>query len=163
MPSQPPVWQQASDPDRVTRLLELSDRAVAGDGPVPRRNPASTSRLVRDGSVFLLTDGDTDLAMITVCEAEPTEEGERYYPPTERPAYMRRLAVHPDRQGSLLAMQAVQHAIRIARQRGATALRCETNPDNEAALRLLQLQGFRTCSPSLEADGTRHVLLWRAV
>lgn len=160
-----PRWQQADDADRVHRLLELSDQAAAGTGPAPRRNPDSSRRLVEAGSVYLLSNGTDDLAMITVSSDDPTAEGEQYFPPTPQPRYMRRLAVHPDHQGNgtLLAMQAVQQAIRVARELGGTALRCETNPTNEAVMRLLALQGFLVCSPSLGPAETPHILLWRTV
>lgn len=160
-----PRWRLADDADRVHRLLELSDSAAAGHGPVPRRDPASTRRLVEADSVYVLGDDIADMAMITITDEDPTVDGLEHFPPTGRPIYMRRLAVHPGYRDSmpLLAMQAVRQAMKVATQRRATAVRCETNPANAAIMRLLNLLGFEVCSPRLGSAEVPHVLLWREI
>lgn len=150
--SMPDGWQQASDPDIVHAFLEASDRAVAGeDAQVPTRSRDSSQRAVEHGWVWLLIAEGRPVAMITVSPEWTGGNVLYHFPDTPKPLYMRRLAVTPGLQGSgsLLSLRAIRKAVEVAREQDATALRCETNPAGEQAVRVLESAGFVRHGPEL--------------
>ena len=158
-------WVRASDPAAVHALLVASDRATAGpDGEVPARNAAGTERAVAAGWVWVLRQDGVDVSMITV---SPEWTGSpavlEHFPATAAPRYMRRLAVLPELHGSgaLLSVRTVRKALEIAAADGGTAVRCETNPGDEGAVRVLRAVGFRRCGPEFGAPPRSAVLLHR--
>ncbi|MDG4829596.1 GNAT family N-acetyltransferase [Solwaraspora sp. WMMD1047] len=160
-------WYQASDPTRVHRLLEASDRASAGDSTdPPKRSMRSTERAVAAGWVWVLREDDQDVAMITVSTEWSGDAALlAHFPATDSPRYMRRLAVAPDRHGtgSLLSMRTIRKALEIAQSDGGTAMRCETNPRDEGAVRVLHALGFHRYGPEIGRPPTSAILLSRAL
>ena len=57
-------------------------------------------------------------------------------------SYLQRLAVHPEWQGNGMGRSLVRVAARSARAAGARAMLLNTQFDNEAALRLYEVEGF---------------------
>jgi ribosomal protein S18 acetylase RimI-like enzyme len=64
-------------------------------------------------------------------------------------AYLQRLAVHPDRQGSGLGTTLVADGLRWARRWGAREVLVNTQVGNEGAVRLYEQLGFRRCDEGL--------------
>ena len=142
MPVNSLAWCVARDPDAVHALLVTCDaKAAAETGtPAPDRRQSSTEFLVAAGVVHVVLVDDAPVATVTV-GPYPSFDADGL-PPAETPWYMQRLAVLPDRQGSLLGVSAVRHAMATARAGGATALRAEANPDLPGPLALLLAVGF---------------------
>ncbi|GAA3728715.1 hypothetical protein GCM10022225_07600 [Plantactinospora mayteni] len=139
-------WSLADDPDEVHALLLASDRHwAAGSGlPPPRRDRQATEVAVREGRVHVVREATETVAMFTLAWQPPYPLTPTGFPDRRRPAYLRRLAVRPDRlaAGSLVGVQCVKRAIEVATAAGGDALRSEANPDLVAVLRLLLALGF---------------------
>jgi len=149
----------------VHELLVASDRMSAGEnGIAPQRNPASSERAVANDWVWVLHDEGDLISMVTVSpEWSGPDERLAHFPPTPEPRYMRRLAVAPDRHGtgSLLSLRTIKQALQVASDEGATMLRCETNPHDASAVRVLQALGFTRVGPEFGEAPTSSVLLYR--
>lgn len=160
------TWEVAADAGEVHELLCASDR-YQGDrfhSPVPRRNPATSASLVRDGLVHLLRDGASAAAMFTLTRTPAFEEPPGVFPAAANPAYLSRLAVRPDivTAASLAGPLCLRRAVALARERGADMLRAEANPDIESTVKCMTLLGFRRCTTSSEeTTGPRRVHLYR--
>ncbi|MER7460025.1 hypothetical protein [Micromonospora sp. NPDC126480] len=146
------------DADAVHALLRESDAyqaAKTGTG-VPARRLETTRRLVAAGAVRILAADDVPIAMFTLTETPPFDLAATGYGPSPRPLYLQRLAVCAEAAaaGSLVGVQAVRRAIEEAQDLGATALRCEANPDLTGTRQLLDRLGFRQRG-RVHADVTR--------
>lgn len=62
-----------------------------------------------------------------------------------RPGLFHRLAVHPDFQGRGVGGMVLDDAEQILRDWGCDSLRCDTNADNERALKMYESRGMRRC------------------
>ncbi|MFE2225792.1 hypothetical protein [Streptomyces kronopolitis] len=160
------TWEVAADAGEVHELLCASDR-YQGErfhSPVPRRNPATSASLVRDGLVHLLRDGAPAAAMFTLTRTSAFEEPPGVFPAAADPAYLSRLAVRPDlvTAASLAGPLCLRRAIALAGERGADMLRAEANPDIESTVECMALLGFRRCAAaSEETAGPRRIHLYR--
>lgn len=144
-------WTTATDPDEVHDLLLASDRYVADRYglPVPRRNAHSTRHLVDEGLVHMLRVDGAAAAVFTLTATPAFDVDLAIFPPAVRPAYLRRLAVRPERfaDGELYGPACVRRAMEVAAAQGADALRAETNPDLVGVVRLLEAFGFERYGP----------------
>ncbi|WP_157872200.1 GNAT family N-acetyltransferase [Streptomyces silaceus] len=159
----PDGWSIASDADGVHELLLASDAFIAATygTPVPRRNRASTEGLVSSGAVHVLRQEGAAVAMFTLTWEPPFSIETDFFPGTDKPIHMQRLAVLPDRVtgGELTGLRCVRRAIETARDAGATAIRAETNPDLTNTVRLIEKFGFRPYGPVLADGPVRRVYL----
>ncbi|AUG77897.1 hypothetical protein CFP65_3090 [Kitasatospora sp. MMS16-BH015] len=156
-------WETATDPGEVHDLLLASDLHVAASYglPVPQRNPHSTELLVGEGRVHLLRVDGAAAAMFALTSTPAFEVDLGIFPPAVRPAYLRRLAVRPERlaDGELYGPMCVRRATEEAARSGAGALRAETNPDLAGIVRLLEAFGFRRYGPVRTEGWMRRVYL----
>ncbi|WP_106978986.1 hypothetical protein [Streptomyces griseus] len=160
-------WEDAADAAEVHALLEACDahQAEATHTPRPVRRPETTAALVAGGHVRLLREDGRAVGMFTL-DTRPRAEEPPDHPHAERPAYMSRLAVAPDRlaAGSLVGVRCVREAIRLAGSLGADALRAEANPDIRSTRALLASLGFEQCGPVHSDDtGRRFVHLHKSL
>jgi hypothetical protein len=158
----------ASDPDEVHALLCASDRYQAERfrSPAPVRNPATTRSRVLAGAVHLLRDDGRAAAMFTFTDDAQFDEPDGVFPPAHSPRYLGRMAVRPDlaSAGSLFGVHCVRHAVHLARQAGADAIRAEANPDLAATVDMLTLLGFQLYGVCRTDDaGRRRVWLQRSM
>lgn len=137
-------WTRASDPEVVHALIEESDRRAAArsGSTLPRRNPASTRRLVEAGAVWLALADEVAVATVTVSPLPSFDPADAGLVPAERPWYMQRLALGAASVDPLLGLRAVRHAVEVARAGGADTLRAEANPDLADVLHVLTRSGF---------------------
>jgi hypothetical protein len=156
------VWQLATDADEVHALLCASDgyAADAHQIPAPVRNRTSSRDLVLAGAVHLLRQDGAAVAMFTLTWQPPHGMPLDGFPPADKPAYLRRLAVRPDwiSDGSLLGAQCLRRANETARADGADVLRAETNPGLTAMVAMLTAFGFVRCGRSATQIQLQHDL-----
>jgi hypothetical protein len=150
-------WEVGADPAEVHALLCACDaHQSTPEAPAPKRNPETTRRRVEAGEVHLLRQGGEAIAMFTLSWDAPFGDDLSTFPVARRPAYLGRLAVHPEllEGGSIVGAGCLRRAVELARAGGADALRAQANPDVANVLALLTAFGFEQCGPVL-SDGER--------
>ncbi len=139
-------WEMAKNLYEVHELLCASDahHAQIHGLPVPVRRFESTRRYVEAGVVHLLRYGGDAAGMFTLTWESPFDEHTGVFPNRWKPAYLQRLALHPEwlQRDSLVGTRCLRRAIELATDTGADALRAEANPDLLATCALLRLFGF---------------------
>jgi GNAT superfamily N-acetyltransferase len=159
-------WELSADAEEVHALLCASDAYHATPGsPAPLRSLETTRRRVGAGSVHLLRRGSEAVAMFTLTWDPPFEGGGALFPPARKPAYLGRLAVHPDwlARGSIVGAQCLRRAVEVATRGGADVLRSEANPDLTQVRALLGMFGFQEHGRSRAEDGRPRVYLQKAL
>ncbi|MEU6173859.1 hypothetical protein ABZ832_18285 [Streptantibioticus parmotrematis] len=156
-------WAIASEADEVHELLCASDAFVAETygTPLPRRNRESTEGLVSAEAVHILRQEGVAAGMFTLTWKPSFTTETDFFPHTDKPIYMQRLAVLPDRVtgGELTGLMCVRRAMEVALEYGATAIRAETNPDLVNTVRLIKQFGFEQHGPVLAHGGVRRIYL----
>jgi hypothetical protein len=156
-------WVEATEPDEVHDLLLASDRHVAARYglPVPQRDRRSTRQLVSERRTHLLRVDGAAVAVFALTPTPAFDVDLAIFPPAARPAYLRRLAVRPERldDGELYGPACVRRAMEVAAAHGADALRAETNPDLAGIVRLLEAFGFEQYGPVRTEGWMRRICL----
>jgi GNAT superfamily N-acetyltransferase len=160
------IWESARDAEEIHALLCASDAFVATpEAPPPKRNRATTQRLIDEGATQVLRHDGRAVASINLLWTPPFEMGQAQFPPAARPAFLARLAVDPEwaKRGSILGAQCIRRAMDLALERGADAIRCEANPDLTRTRAMLGLFGFSEHGAAQDPDGRRRVYLHLAL
>lgn len=119
--------ERAVDP---ARLVAIDDEAFVPDWRVGRLGLAEAMESTPN-CVTLLVEEDTDLIGFAIV-------GE-----LAGASYLQRLAVHPGHGGRGVGRALVRAALGWARGSGARTMLLNTQPDNHAAARLYESEGFR--------------------
>ncbi|MCJ9750405.1 hypothetical protein MOV61_06685 [Neorhizobium sp. BETTINA12A] len=156
-------WEIAQDPNEVHELLRVSDLAQATNAaPAPQRNEERTHFLVKTGCVRLLRKGADAIAMYALTETPPFVLNDAPFQFASHPLYLQRLAIEPDcarTLGSVPGINALRHAIEVARDGRADALRSEANPHLTRTLSLLISMGFEVQNPNAVLPSDNRVYL----
>jgi hypothetical protein len=161
-----PKWIVADDVVEVHTLLCASDAAQdTEDAPAPHREIESTRRYVTARLVRLLRSETGPMAMFTLTPDPPFPDSLDRFPPASRPIYMTRLAVDPRTlsQEPLIGLRCLRHAMAVATESGADALRSEANPDLRGTMRLLTLAGFSQAGAVMDDGERRRVGMHRTL
>jgi GNAT superfamily N-acetyltransferase len=161
-------WTVGGDVGELHALLCACDAQQAADSgtPAPRRDIRTMERRIGDRNVHVLRLDGTAVGMVTLTWTPPFDLDAADYPPAERPAYMGRLAVHPEwlGRGSLVGARCIRKAVQVASCARADVVRSEANPDLTATRTLLELLGFRQHGDTKrEARGPATVYLHKQI
>lgn len=148
------VWQMASNVDEIHCFLEKSDQFNSSEQfPAPQRNIEISRRTIAQQLVYVLRYGQDLAGMFTLSPFPLFEADLTIFSPTEKPAYMARLAIKNDSNDrAYLGIQCVRKAIVIAKELNYEYLRCEANPDFTAVVKMLMLLGFEKCGNIISGE-----------
>ena len=108
-----------------------------------------TEEMIRDdaerGELYIARTDGALAAAIVLTEITDPEYTNVSWTGGVRPGYIHRLAIDPPLQGAGYGADILDDAIGILRRAGCDCIRCDTNRENQRAIRLYEKMGFRKC------------------
>ncbi len=140
------TYEIAINADEVHRIICECDLFQAtAEAPAPVRNFQTTLRRVAEQCVYL-TRKDGEIVSTFTITTDPPFPVERLscFSPTNQPLYMSRhaLSVKFLQAGDIIGLQSFRTAMQVAKNRGGSMLRAETNPRLSRVVTLMKMLGF---------------------
>ncbi len=108
-------------------------------------NPDLLQKSLEDGSMYVVREGETLLAAVSVdCKTEP-EHAAIHWLTGGKVGTLHRLAIAPEGQGKGLGKQMLADICDILRGQGCQSLHIDTHEENARALALYEKAGMRRC------------------